>query len=232
MNHSLPTISSPQRDNLNPSQRQTLSRLARSREVLTIKSADKNLGIVLLDTPYYLASCLNLLKDTDVYRFSTIFPNSQLERLLINTLINYKSTITSQSKKLYHFLQPPKRHRIPHFYGLPKVHKSFAHIPPMRPIISHTNSLLQNPAKFIDHILQPIAQSHPDIIKDLADLIRQLQYLTFPKDIILATIDVESLFPSIPQSEVLDLLYNEPCHDPSCWVSNPTTSIFQPTTKD
>ena len=75
--------------------------------------------------------------------------------------------------------------------------------------ISHTNSLLQNSAKFIDHVLQPIAQSYPDCIKDSADLIRQLQYLTFPKDTILATIDVESLFPSIPQSEVLDLLYNE-----------------------
>ena len=36
------------------------------------------------------------------------------------TLINHKSAITSQSKKLYHFLQPPQRRCIPHLYGLPK----------------------------------------------------------------------------------------------------------------
>jgi len=73
-------------------------------------------------------------------------------------------------------------HRIPHVYGLPKVHKSFDHIPPMRLIIAHTNSLLQNSAKFTDHVLQPIAQSYVDYMKDSSDLIRQLQHLTFPKD--------------------------------------------------
>jgi len=44
---------------------------------------------------------------------------------------------------------------------------------------------------------------------DSSDLIHQLQ-LTFPEDTILVTIDVESLFLSILQSEVLDLPpYNE-----------------------
>ena len=80
----------------------------------------------------------------------------------------------------------------------------------MRPFISHTNSLLSNSPKFIDHILQPIAQSYEYCIQDSSDLIRQLQQLTFPEDTILVTIDVESLFPSILQSEVLDLPpYNE-----------------------
>lgn len=30
----------------------------------------------------------------------------------------------------------------------------------MRPIISHTNFLLLNSAKFLDHVLQPLAQSY------------------------------------------------------------------------
>ena len=51
-------------DNLSPSQCQTSSWLSHFHATLTIKPADKNLGIVLLDTLDYLASCLKLLVDT------------------------------------------------------------------------------------------------------------------------------------------------------------------------
>ena len=75
-------------------------------------------------------------------------------------------------------------------YGIPKVHKTFTRIPPMRPIIAQSGS------RFIDHVLQPLAQSYSTALHCL-------------ETAVLVTVDVESLYPSIPQSECLQVVYKE-----------------------
>lgn len=76
----------------------------------------------------------------------------------------------------------------------------------MRPLYPTPNSLLLNSAKFVDHVLQPLTQSYEDYI--------QTSFTNFTATHLLgntslATVSVETLFLPIPQSEVLDLLYNE-----------------------
>ena len=79
----------------------------------------------------------------------------------------------------------------------------------MRPIVSQTMSVLTPSAKLIDHVLQPIAQSYPDYLHNSTSLVLMLQDLHVPDDAILVSIDVTSLFPSIPQSECLEIIYQE-----------------------
>ena len=64
-------------------------------------------------------------------------------------------------------------------------------------------------AKLIDHILQPLARAYDDYLHNSTSLIKILDDLHIPDDAILVSIDVANLFPSIPQSECLDIVYQE-----------------------
>ena len=200
---------SPQKANLTKQQQNTIKKLQKSRNSITIKPADKNLGIVVLDTEDYLKECVEHLSDVNTYRQTQSFPANAITKTLTNTIISFKTSLTSYNEKLYKYLQPTNSHRTPKFYGIPKIHKQFKDIPPIRPIISHSNSLLSHTAQFIDHILQPLAQSYPDYLQNSTALIQALDSVTIPKDAILVTVDVVNLYPSIPQTECLQIVYDE-----------------------
>ncbi len=54
---------------------------------------------------------------------------------------SYKHTILNLH--LYKYLTGrPNNSQTPQFYGIRKIHKSFSHLPPMRPVVSHSNSAL------------------------------------------------------------------------------------------
>ena len=79
----------------------------------------------------------------------------------------------------------------------------------MRPIVAHTNSLITPTARLLDHLLQPVARTYPDYLHNSASLSILLQTLEVPETAILVSVDVESLYPSIPQTECLDIIYKE-----------------------
>ena len=60
-----PKICEPGTDNLTVRQRKTIVRLQIKRHQITIKPADKNLG---MDTDDYLAQCVDTLKNHSIYR--------------------------------------------------------------------------------------------------------------------------------------------------------------------
>ena len=114
------------------------------------------------------------------------------------------------NKKLYLYLQPQSTDtQIPKFYGIPKIHKKYHTLPPMRPIVANNNSPLTPTARFLDHILQPVACTYPDYLHNSASLSLQLETLEVPKTAILFSVDVDSLYPSIPQTECLNIMYDE-----------------------
>ena len=77
----------------------------------------------------------------------------------------------------------------------------------IRPIVFHSSSQLLSPsAHFIDHVLQPIARSYEDYLHNSTALVRTLQDSPIPDNAILVTIDVEILYPSIPQDECLAII--------------------------
>ena len=165
-------------------------------DLITITPADKNLGIVILDTSDYINQCVTHLTTSNTYQLKTNFPES-LHHLITNILINYKTLLITLNRKLYYFLQPTNKHRIPKFYGLPKIHKPPTElgIPPIRPIVSHTNSFLSHTASFIDHVLQPLARLYPDYLHNSTSLIQTLTDFKITPNTTLISIDVSAYIP-------------------------------------
>ena len=61
------------------------------------------------------------------------------------------STCTQQ--KLNYLLPTEKKYQTPKFYALPKMHKKFTQLPPLRPIVLHSDSILAPTARLLDHTL-------------------------------------------------------------------------------
>ena len=190
-------------------QRKALIKFQRQRNIITIKPADKNLGVVIMDTDDYIWQCTEVLKDQQTYRLSTRYPFTEIEEAIENTCAKFKDHLKHIRKDLYEFLIPTTKHQVPKFYGIPKVHKYFLRVPPMQPIVAQCNSPLQPSAKFIDHVPQPLAQSYPDYIQNSTCLIKMLANMSISENAILVTVDVTNLYPSVPQSECLQIIYEE-----------------------
>ena len=98
-----------------------------------------------------------ILLDTNTYRQTQFYPEEEIKKKLINLLVTFKSHLLNVN---YDYLQPKNNQQTPQMYGLPKIHKKFDHLPPLRPIVSQCSSLLNPTARLIDHCLQPLAQSY------------------------------------------------------------------------
>lgn len=218
--HNRKLSSQHQRQNKRPTERdihqtskqpelKSLRKLKKAKNTITIKPANKNLGTVILNTEDYIDQCIHHLSSNS-YLLKDKFPDQKLCKMLQNILINFKTQL-SFHRNLYQHLQQHNNHTIPKFYGLPKIHKPLtaSTIPPIRPIVSHHNSLLSHSAQQIDHVLQPLGRSCPDYLHNSTSLIEMLSSLNVPKNTILVTLDVISIYPSIPQNECLNTIHHE-----------------------
>ena len=209
LDEQLPNLLTNRRQNVTNKERQIIKKLKESRSIITIKPADKNLGVVILNTEDYIKQCMAILSDANTYRQADSYPQEEIKKKLVNLLINFKPYLLNTHKQLSDYLQPKCSQQVPQFYGLPKIHKKFDQLPPLRPIVSHCNSTLNPTARLIDHCLQPLAQSYPDYLHNSTTMSLILEDLHVPDDTILVSIDVESLYPSIPQAECLNIIYEE-----------------------
>ena len=175
----LPKICAAKEDNLTPQQRKSISKLQRTRQITTIKPADKNLGIVIMDTDDYVDQCSSILAESQTYRPASTYPHTTIKKEVEDTIIPFKETLKNINPHLYKYLSLDIRNQdTPMFYGIPKIHKKYVRLPPMRPIISQSCSPLAPSARFIDHILQPLAQSYNDYLQNSTALTMQLQCCT------------------------------------------------------
>ena len=170
--NNLPTICDNRTSNLSPIQRTSLNKLKHSRQSLTIKPADKNLGIVLMDTEDYITQCMAHLSDSTTYRLTTAYPKDIIQRQLQNTVTSFKEQLEPYNKQLYTLLREGPRHpRIPQFYGIPKIHKKFTKLPPMRPIVSQSSSILSprsrpsTPCTLISRLCRQFHRTFPHLTR-------------------------------------------------------------------
>ena len=214
------------KSNLTKQERQILCNLKQKKVEIMLKPADENLGIVILSTDDYLHLCTQQLADASTYRQCTGYPKETISTKTKETVSRFTSHVKSIHKQLYDFLTPhPSKTQTPTFYGIPKINKTFTSLPPLRPIVSHCNSPLSPSAHFIDHILQPIARSYPDYLHNSTSLVHLLSRLHLPDNSILVAVDVESLYPSIPQDECLNIIYNEMYRKTDLLISDPNLII-------
>ena len=88
--------------------------------------------------------------------------------------------------------------KTPKFYISPKIHKPNN---PGRPVINSIECHTSEISRFVDHHLQPVVKQIPSYIKDTNHFINKVNNFSVPVNSILVTMDVRSLYTSIPNNE-------------------------------
>ena len=81
-------------------------------------------------------------------------------------------------------------------YFLTKLHKN---PPGIRPIVSGCSGPTENISSFLDYIIKPLVPLTPSYIKDSSHVIALLETQRIPKNALVVTIEVVSLYTNIPQ---------------------------------
>jgi len=210
------TVSEP-KDRLAPNPKAISLFLYSNQYIVTM--TDKNLGIAVSRRDWIIEKSLDLLSDKANYvEIHELVANQIFEHQCIKMSEIAKlasETHPTHSRQLGKFLQSQvtekdergfyKKHAVPMFYGIPKIHKTPVK---MRPIIP-CHSAIQNPAaKYISKCLKPIIQWAPTIIhgsKDLAIKLSKLRMVPGQRYFIV-TGDVVAFYPNIPLDDCLEIV--------------------------
>ena len=174
-----------------------LANLAKN-EHLTITSADKGGGTVIMNTIDYNNKMLDLLNDTSTYLPIDL---TTIQRSIVNFNQTYKKII---GRKHDEWLALIEYHpRIPKIYGLPKTHKKDV---PMRPIVSSIDSAPHKIGKALAKILTPLlGKISPAHLRNSGDLLNRIKHLDL-HGMSLSSLDVKSLYTNIPVHKCIDKL--------------------------
>ena len=167
-------------------------------ENIVIKKADKGSAVVVQNRSDYINEGLRQLNDRKFYRLqeeNLTLAHHTLIKERVNKMLNSKEISPKTAE--YLILETP---RTPNFYLLPKIHKNVIP-PPGRPIVSANGCPSERISQFVDHFIQPLVRKLPSYLRDSTHLINLLKALTLPKNAILASLDVTSLYTNIPNQE-------------------------------
>lgn len=173
---------------------------------ITIKPADKNLGLVILNTCDYKLMCLKHLQDEDTYAIINDYNPLLIYDKLIAILLRHGRLFMSnksqshsklaQSLLQFHNINPPPR--IAMFYTIPKIHKTLTPPIPGRPIVSSNGTITFHTSVYLDKELQPILKILKTICTSSRHIIQDMTKLIFPTNSIILCADVTALYPNIP----------------------------------
>ncbi|XP_041435406.1 uncharacterized protein LOC121399279 [Xenopus laevis] len=186
------------RNNLNYEERKALTTLKNNKDIV-IKKADKGGAVVIMDISAYRTEVMRQLETPGHYSLIESDPTIKL-KTLIDTMVfdAYTAGTIDKSTKEYLITDFP---RIPMLYILPKIHKTLEN-PPGRPIVSGIGSVLEPLSKLVDRHLQGLVCNLPTCLKDTNELLLKLDKVhNISPGIWLCSIDIQSLFTSIPQDE-------------------------------
>ena len=179
--------------NLSFEERSALKNL-KSNVNLVIREADKGSSVVVMDRQRYIEEGYRQLNDTSVYLRTRATAISDIEEDIqrLADQLHIEGVITDDIRQF-----TIRRNTKPaRFYLLPKVHKKGV---PGRPVVSACGSATEGMSEIVDFFLQPYMPTTPSSIKDPEDFIRRIRnIIDFPSDFLLVTLDVVSLYPSIP----------------------------------
>jgi len=182
--------------NLNPLQKTILKQLQENKNII-IKPTDKNLGPTVLNRETYIKQTLQEHLTTKTYQqLSPV----EAKKMLTNT----KNSLQNIIKSNLNLLSKPEatyfqrsfncHHRLPIFYGLPKVHKNPVSL---RPVVSSVNSFLSVFSIWLDYQMKellPIIKSH---VKNSVEVIKDIKKLDIPDNALLFSADAQSMYTNI-----------------------------------
>ncbi|KAJ8031633.1 hypothetical protein HOLleu_24885 [Holothuria leucospilota] len=149
---------------------------------IVIKEADKGSAVVVMDMEsIYKKVDKNVIIDIEK-EASVMLHNLYCRGVISKNMLDFAI---------------PNDTKAARFSLLPKVHKIGV---PGRPVISGCGSATEGNSELVGHFIQALISSIPSYFRDTTDFLDKLRKLgPLPKDAIIATIDVVSLYPSIPQ---------------------------------
>ena len=174
-----------------------------SNDSVVIAEPDKGKGVVILNKVDYNKKLDQILADNNKFKLdikqkdNTVKTEQKIKQLVLN-LKNSEKIDNATFIKIM-----PSGSIIPRLYGKIKIHKNNA---PARPVLSMTGSPMHELAKWIAALLREvISKTSIYSIKDSSDLISKLTQLdTQEKKLHMASIDVTSLYTSIPLHECIN----------------------------
>jgi hypothetical protein len=152
--------------NLTPLQSYALRHLNLNQKII-IKPTDKNLGPAAMDMDHYILQVLKEhLLTNDYTQLSKDSARHKMETIQINLkeLINQNQHQLNKAELVYFQRSLKLPHRIPIFYGLPKVHKTPVSL---RPVVSTTNSFLAVFSVWLDYKMKDLLSLTKSYMKKL-----------------------------------------------------------------
>lgn len=153
-----------------------------------------------MDREQYASLSTEHFNDTDTYKKLEKDPTNSLQQKankLISQLKNSNQISNEVAKSLTIYNATP-----PRYYGLPKVHKSELKL---RPIVSSINSPNSKISKFTSDILtKSYNRENNFYTKSSIDFTRTINNFQYPPNFVLISLDVVSLYPSIPLELIRD----------------------------
>jgi len=192
--------------NMNNEERQAIKHLRNNPDIV-LKKFDKGRGVCIMSKKDYISEGHRQLHDKKSYR-KLDYDMTQSTTEMVSEVVNDMFEDNEIDKATADYLDPldSSQTKTPVFFMLPKVHKTPVHGAFIgRPVTSHCGSPLNRISEFLDHYLLPDVQKSPTYLKDTADTIRKIEGLKLPENTILASIDIVSMFTSVPQEEAYEV---------------------------
>ena len=208
-------FSSGNADNLSVTERETLIKLQALHKDLVITDTDKNLGLAVLNKADYDAAVLATLSDEKTYRLQVEPSADILSRIFHEArsiFLDHLDFFSAEEKKfLFHHYSPRNEHNFSFspMRLLPKVHKELL---AYRAIVNAIRAITTPFSILINNRLQKCMQQQKSFIADSSTFVKLLEKLPIPRNrrhelICICTLDVVTLYPSVPVAHALDRLY-------------------------
>ena len=169
-----------------------IKNLAKGPSIVVIH-ADKGHVTVILDKSMHNDKAYELLNDNSTYEIlkKDLMPSIQKKlNFLISELEKNKLMDPSLARNLKCYTGSA-----PVFYGVPKIHKPCL---PLWPIIDYTSSPLYNLSCFLSNLLKLFTVDSVFSLNSTFPFLDELKQIKVPTDSIMISLDVVSLFTSIP----------------------------------
>lgn len=171
-----------------------------------VTTADKSKKTVILKKKDYQDKMEELLQEKTTYKQLKKNPTAIIQNKNNNMIQQWTNELiidlkTANSLKIHNALSPK-------IYGMPKIHKTGI---PLRPVVSCIQSPTYKLEKYLAKSLSNIEKSKYSL-KDSWELTEQLKHVVIPEGHTMASLDVVSMYTSIPKSLALETI-NKRWHD-------------------
>lgn len=171
---------------------------------ITVTKADKNIGIILINTNLYYNLCIEHLVNDNTYKKIKYNPQFNIYKKAYRIINELFDTGNISKKLLEVILSNLKYKKLAKFSILIKLHKlnKFG----VRPLINCSNTTLTILSKLLDFIFKPIVMEHFSFIKDSQNLIQLTKKIRYEENVKLYSADFESLYTNIPLQKAIIII--------------------------